>query len=104
MGPSSDTQRAGFSCNRAGSGRGFIWACLDLFRPEPAFVFAITGIRVDQRGSASGICSGFADKISETPAAIHQTGAFLTFSVSSGKCSLSVFVLVPADVLCYTLC
>lgn len=80
--PSGDTQRAGRSRNRAGSGRAFIWACLGLFRPEPAFVCAIAGIPVDQRGSASAICSCFADRTSLRD----PTSPLLTRSLSDLLC------------------
>lgn len=93
--PSSDTQRAGCSCN---SGRGLLRACLDLFRPEPAFVSVIPRIGVDQRGSASAVCSCFADETSLRDPCSKLLSP--SPSVYSGKRSLCVSVLVPADVLC----
>lgn len=84
-GPRSESPRAGRSPERAASGRGLIWACLGLFRPEPAFVFAIAGIRGDQRGAASAVRSCLAGQSSSRDAGSSPHAAALLPSVRPGK-------------------
>lgn len=84
-GPRSESPRAGCSPDRAASGRGLIWACLGLFRPEPAFVFATAGIRGDQRGAASAVRSCLAGQSSSRDAGSSPHAAALLPSVWPGK-------------------
>jgi len=65
--------RAGPSGSRAGWGRGLGWACLGLFRPEPASVPALTGTRGEQRSCLRHLQLLCCPDVLEGPQQSHHT-------------------------------